>query len=354
MPRGPRTAVRFPEKLHHLAAALAGGAASATPLRLVAGDLDLLERNRVTAAVAHRAGQLEGAAALAEPLRPRLHLAAARVTILIETLRQVADVLGAAGVPWTPIKGGDLAFRAYDLAEDRDFGDLDILVAERHRATAATALAAAGWRPTFDETHPVIEQYLRDEEYCAPFVGPFGLLLELHYRLWGAAPAGLADGVLAESAADPQLAPLGRRITGAHAFIVAGFHVWTVPPPRAISNWWDLQRLASRGGATFAASVVAAARRWGVQLPVGMAAATAASLWPEEALSAIANQLLVKLRPSERALAAWGVRRGPDNVPYGSVVLARLLARRPSRHGWRSVWRRIWPHPAVRLMDGGA
>ena len=281
-------------------------------------------------------------------LRERFFRAAARVALLSQTLQIVGNALGSRGIAWAPIKGGDLAFRAYEQPEDRDFGDLDVLVAEPDRKRATAALADSGWLAALAPSEAT-EAFLRDEHYCASFSHQTGVLLELHHRLWGAVPTGLADEVIQSATPDPDLAPTGRRVSAAHAFVIAAFHVWMVPPPRAISNWWDLQRLAATGRPDLAHAVVEIARRWELQLPVGMAALASASLWPEPEPGEIARELLADLRPSERAVLGWCVRRGADATPFGSVVLARLLAGRPSRHGWRSVWRRFWPHPALRF-----
>ena len=343
-------AIPFGDDLQRLAEALTAGSDRLHDLEAVAADTDLLERNRVLPAVARRLRGLGRGGRSPELLRARFFRAAARVALLTQTLQSVGDALGSRGIAWAPIKGGDLAFRAYEHPEDRDFGDLDVLVAEHDRERATAALEDAGWLAALAPSEAT-EAFLRDEHYCASFSHPLGVLLELHHRLWGAVPTGLAEEVIQSTTPDPALAPTGRRISPAHAFVIAGVHVWMVSRPRALSNWWDLQRLAVRYPDGLGDDVAAVARRWELQLPVGLAALASASLWPDEpALVAIADDLLDDLRPSERVVVARCVRKGVDAVPFWSVVLARLLAGRPSRHGWRSVWRRLQPHPALRAQ----
>ena len=339
----PRLAAVEPDA-RRLAGVLAKGQAS---LDRADEDIDLLERHRVAAAVARRRMLADGAGAIASELRWHLHRSAARIAMMIDTLDRVGAALGGAGIQWAPIKGGDLAFRAYEFPEDREFADLDILIDEQDREAAASALRSSGWR-TARERSPVMEEYLRQEGYCQAFAPPSGILVELHHRLWGAVPAGLAGEVMRDATPDPSLGPSGRRVSTAHAFAIAAFHIWTVDPPRAFSNWWDLGRLITVGGPTLAGEVGRIAGRWELQLPVGLAALVVATLWPDDALRGTAEELLRGLKTSERTLMNLCARKGSDAVPFWSMVLARLLAGRPSRHGWRSVWRRVSPHPAIR------
>lgn len=310
-------------------------------------SLALMERHRVAPAVARRLRSRGCAPAPGDPLQRLYYRAAARVAVLKQALESVGDALGPAGVRWAPIKGGDLAFRVYDQPEDRQCGDLDVLVAEDDRETAVAALEHAGWLAA--RRHTAAEQrYLRDEAYCQALSHPLGGLLEVHFRLWGAAPAGLAAEVLAAAKPDSRLGSTGARISLAHAFVLATFHAWAVPPPRPIATWWDLERVSRAAGESIASEIVDIGRRWSLHLPIAMAAAAAASLWRQPACAKIAEELRRELRWPERVVLAWTRRFGVDATPYGAVVFARLLARRPSRHGWRSVWRHFVPHPALR------
>jgi len=336
-----------------LATALASEPSSPAWMTVADGDVELLERNRVAAAVAVRTMIAGGGGEISPVLHWRLRNGAARVAMLLDTLDRISEALGGAEIAWAPIKGGDLAFRAYEHPEDRDFGDLDVLIAEHDRRRAVSALRASGWRNGHEEDS-LMEAYLHDEGYCETFTHSSGIPVELHHRVWGSVPAALGDEVMAAAMPDPSLGASGRRVTVAHAFVIAAFHVWTVAPPRALSNWWDLERLARLGGAALVGDIEQFAGRWELQLPVGLAALVAGSLWPRDVFRSLAQHLLGDLRLSERILVHWCARRGADAVPFWSMVLARLLAGRPSRHGWRSVWRRLRPHPALRASRRGA
>lgn len=248
-----------------------------------------------------------------------------------------AAALGDAGVPWVLIKGCDLAFRVYERPEERPFGDIDLLVAEDDYPRAKAALAAAGWGAFFAGERS--ESYFLEEGYAWALVDSAGLLVEVHLRLWGLVPAGLAPALLAVAAPDPSLGITGRRLPLAHAWLLAAVHGWLNPPPRPLISWWDLERIgAADPGIAIAAAALAEV--WDLQLPAGLAAAQAAELWGSEPNRAIAERLLGGLRLPERLIA----RHTPS---LRAIVLARLLSGRASRAGWRSLPRQVWAHPGV-------
>lgn len=343
---GQPPALGFPDDLRRLASGLAGGDGGSLDLRFSAADITMLQSNRVAAAVARRLRDSRPGNPVGSQLDALLYRAAGKVALLAHTLEMVGEAFARHRIEWAPIKGGDLAFRVYEQPEDRDVGDLDVLIREPDREAAIAALVDSGWVSAQERT-ALWERYQREEGYCASFCHPNGLMLELHHRLWGAAPSGLPDEVMRDSRGAAELGKTARRAAPEHAFVMAALHAWMVPPRRPISTWWDLQRLTIQDDASLAGDVVTVASRWGLELPVGLAAVASASLWRSEALIAISSSLLARLRPSERILAWWCCKRGTDAVPYWSVVFARLLAGRPSRHGWRSVWRRVLPHPGL-------
>jgi hypothetical protein len=256
-----------------------------------------------------------------------------------DRLRGLGAALGAAGVPWLPLKGCDLGTRAYRNPEERPVGDIDVLVPRADLPRVQAALRAAGWRGLADS--PRMERYLRDEGYAWQAQDSAGLLLEVHVRLWGIVPAGLGAALLAAAVPDPTLGSSGRRLPLAHAWLVAAVHSWLNPPPRPLLSWWDLERIAAAEPA-LADAAVRLAEAWDLQLPAGLAAAQVAQLWPSAPNRTIAERLLGGLRPLERLAA----RRG-EAVGLKSIVLARLLSGRASRAGWRSLPRRVWSHPGI-------
>lgn len=260
----------------------------------------------------------------------------------------MAETLAAEGVAWAPIKGWDLGARVYPTREERPVGDADLLVGpgwERARA----ALEAGGWTPLVRGRR--IDRYLAEEGYAWQATDGGGALLELHFRLWGLVPDGLAPALLAAAEPAGELGAAGRRLTLAGAWLIAAVHAWLNPPPRPLLGWWDLERIAASSDSSLSAEVVALAERWGLQLPAGLAAAQAAALWDRDAHRThprIADELLGRLRAPERVLARRArASQGTDALGLGPLVLCRLLARRPSRAGWRSLPRQVWAHPGV-------
>ena len=50
-----------------------------------------------------------------------------------DRLRGVGEALGAAGIPWLPLKGCDLGARAYRDPEERPVGDIDMRLLAWHQ-----------------------------------------------------------------------------------------------------------------------------------------------------------------------------------------------------------------------------
>jgi len=299
--------------------------------------------------------------ARASRLQPALALAAERLSVephdewrrqlqsamtawlLVErTAARVSEVLAAAGVRWAPIKGFDVGRRFYEPREQRSTSDLDLLIDTASLPRARQALESAGWSGL--ETGRRLERYLREEGYAWQAVGEASVLLEVHFRLWGAVPEGLEDEVLMESldALDPGG---GRRLTPAHAFVLGAVHGWTQDLPRSLNDWRDLDRIARQEPRELAANVVAITRRWSLQLPVALSAAVVERLWSGDVSREILAALTPDLQRGEERLLRQLSADGIDAVSWSRIVWARLMAGRPSRAGWRTVWRRIWAHP---------
>lgn len=336
-----------------LAAALAGDREALASLAADPAGAELAQLHRLGPALALRARRLGvDGPAVASWHRSLMALAAHRLRIE-DRLAVAAAALGEAGIPWVPIKGCDLGARVYDRPEERPVGDVDILLARDDLPRARAALGAAGWRTLHESGR--VEEYLRDEGYAWQAVDSTGLLLEVHVRLWGLVPPGLARALLAASVPDPSLGASGRRLPLPHAWLLAAVHSWLNPPPRPLLGWWDLERIAAAAVADTAADTaaqdladeaVALATAWDLQLPAGLAAAEAARLWSSEPNRGIAGRLLAGLRPLERR-AARRAEHGADGLALEWIVLARLLSGRASRAGWRSLGRRVWAHPGV-------
>lgn len=329
---------------HRLAAALAGATGALEALAFEDEDGALARRHRIGPALyfAASAGGIEGPGVAA--WRRDMASIAAHYMVLDAALVRIAAVLAAVGVDWIPIKGYDLASRVYARAEERVTSDLDLLIAAADLEGGRRALRADGWEDV--SPGPLARRYLREEGYAWQAVGANGVLLELHFRLWGSVPEGLAAEMTEASTADAALPAGGRRLTPHHAYLAAAAHLWLSPPPRAVGSWRDLERLAATVP-DLADEVVATARRWDLQLPVALASEVAAQLWGDATCRRIATELEGDLQPPERLALAAARRRDPARASLASLALARLVAGRRSRHGWRTVWRRLWAHPGL-------
>jgi hypothetical protein len=340
----------FPATDFFLARALEGPADEAAMAMARLAELDpdgrRAERAKLAAALALAARRLDvGDHPVRGAWRSALHAQAARNFLLDDAAERVGQALGEAGIDFAPIKGFDLAGRVYAEREERRMADLDVLVAEEALAPARAALQAAGFRGLRDDARA--EDYLRREGYAWPAWSPRGILVELHFRLWGTAPAALAPAVLRAAPIDPALGPTARRLRLEHAFLLAAFHGWLDPPPRPLAFLRDLRRIcvaATVADDTFAEKVVDQAVALEVALPTALAATLMAELFAEPLGTSIADGLRPHLRGAER-----GIQADPA-LSLRRLTLARLRARRPTRHGWRVVARALWPHPAV--VDG--
>jgi hypothetical protein len=334
-----------------LAVCLAGDPGALAALAADPAGAELAKLHRVGPALALRARRLgiEGPSADSWH-RSLLGVTAHRLRIE-DRMALLGTALGRAGVAWVPIKGCDLASRVYGRPEERPAGDVDILIAETDYPRARAALEEAGWRSMAPGAR--IDAYLLEEGYAWQAVDPTGLLLEVHHRLWGMVPSGLAPALLAAAGPDPALGPTARRLPLAQAWLVAAVHVWLNPPPRPLLAVWDLERIAA-ASPDLTDDAVCLAVEWDLQLPAVLSAAYAAGLWASDPNRRIADRLMETLRPAERLTTRRALEGGIESTSLESIVLARLLSLRASRAGWRSLPRRIWAHPGIVEMETSA
>lgn len=330
-----------------LASALEGDAEALRALLADGASGELARRHRTGPALYRHARLLDATGPALDAWRHEARTSAARHLALAAVLDDAAQALEGAGVAWAPLKGFDLATRFEDRGEQRPTGDLDLLVAPTDLETGREALLAAGFQG-FEET-PRSGAYLREEGYAWQATHPSGVLLELHFRLWGLVPEDFAAGVLERARPEATLPPGGRRLRLADAYVVAAVHLWLDPPPRKLLAFYDLPRLAEHlEEADETDEVVEAAADGDLELPVALAAEVSSALWRRDACGEVVRRLAARLRTAERFFAARLRRRGLAAAPLHAIVLARLLARRRSRHGLpRTVGRRLWPHPGT-------
>jgi hypothetical protein len=329
-----------------LASALAGDPDALAALAADPAGAGLAQLHRLGPALALRARRLGIEGPSVDAWRRSLMGVTAHRLRIDEGLARLGSVLGAAGVPWLPIKGSDLGSRVYDRPEERPAGDVDVLVAHADYLRARSALEAAGWRSLASGAR--IDAYLLEEGYAWQATDPTGLLLEVHHRLWGVVPRGFGQAMVEAAEPDPALGPTARRLPLAHAWLIAAVHVWLNPPPRPLLAAWDLERIAAPA---LVEEIVELALDWDLQLLAALAAEYAGSLWPSEPHRRIADRLMETLRPAERLAARRALEGGVESASLESIVLARLLSRRSSRAGWRSLFRRFWAHPGIVEME---
>jgi len=331
-----------------LASALAGDREALLDLLRCERAADLLVADRLAPALAVRCAELGLEGPNLQSWKRQLYASAGIETVFEGIVHRLGETLGQAGIAWAPVKGMGLIGTVYRSPGERPTGDVDILVSASNLEAAVAALARDGWQSVAEGE--LAWRYLHAEGYAWQATRSEGVLLELHFRLWGSVPEALGEAVLARAFPDPALGPTARRLRLADAYVLAAVHTWLTPAPRPLVCWWDLQRIVEAGNADLADTVIEQARTWGLELFVGPCAAIAAGLWGHETNHRVAG-LLEELRAPE-AVALRLVRHlGPDRVPLGALILARLLAGRPSRAGWRSVYRQVWAHPGVVAMS---
>jgi len=309
----------------------------------------LVGRHRMAPALAIQAHASWISGPSVDKWRRGLLLSMARWLCLREEIKRVGETLGREGVTWIPLKGNDLATRVYDHPEERPVSDLDILIAGSDYFKARAALEAEGWAGLYPGTR--FDRFILEEWHHWVARNQRGFVLELHIRLWNLVPPGLEAELIEKAGPDPTLGPGGRRIRLSHAFVVAGVQAQINHTPRPLLSWWDLVRIAQRTGKTLAPEVVELARRWEVQLPVSLAAATAAELWQNDACREIASDLAHDMRLPELVAQRRALQGGIDALSRRDLALARLLSFRGRRGGLGGLRRMVWPHPGVVERD---
>ncbi|MCP4656670.1 MAG: nucleotidyltransferase family protein [bacterium] len=330
---------------HQTAAALDGDDEALAALAREDPTGAIARRHRIGAALYLRASRRNLRGPAVEAWHRDLFSASTQYLRLSDALERVATVLAAAGIDWIPLKGYDLATRVYADPEERPTADLDLLIAAADFVPARRRLESAGWRGLAGGKFA--ERYLAEEGYAWQATDATGILLELHFRLWGCVAEDLAAVLIDGSTPDPSLPPAGRRLALPHAFLVAAVHAWLGPRDRGAGVWWDLVRICEASSPALVDEVIRTARHGDLQLLVGLAAEVASELWRHDGCRRIAEALARELRGPERLEAALVRRRGLSGCSFATLQAARLASRRRSRSRWRAPWRRIWAHPGA-------
>ena len=261
-------------------------------------------------------------------------------------LERAGDYLGRAGVPWVPLKGADLAFRAYDSPDDRPASDLDILVAPEHLGSALASLRAAGWKDRW-ETTPGYLAFVGEEAHNWSLVCPEGVMVEVHFRLWGFLPSSLI-GVMLDGAS--QAGRWGRSqhlLQPADAAIVSAAHAWAqIGPYPPLTELTDLFRIGLYfDGQALARGLVEHTKIGRTEALVGAMLRRVVDFAGGRGLDSSIDALQARAAIVERL--AWRALQphAGSAAAVGAGLLLRLILGRPSRQSWRSFSRRLHPHP---------
>lgn len=278
--------------------------------------------------------------------------------LLDATCRSAADALDRAGIAFVALKGAALGPAVYGEPALRPMTDVDLLVLPRDKERALDALAAAGFRrPSARE-----EAFWAESYYNLPLVAPREeagdgegegeAKLELH---WSIAQEGRhapdVDGILARArrvdAGGRSLAVPGAVDLLLHQSLHLSYHYYEP----ALIWLYDLALL--HRDPPDPRETIERARRWGMRLPLALAAAQVEKAFPgtvSEPFRRLAEKsprarLLLSLAGSTAPLAlleGWDRRR--RQLVYAIATLDHPSQMARSVSSWAS---RAWRHGDV-------
>lgn len=264
--------------------------------------------------------------------------------LLRSRLHVVNKLFHEAGIDWMPIKGMDTSKRFFEFPEDRPMSDIDILVRHKAYHESRAILESHGWSSPYKQRDKW-DKYIEAEGYNWQMIDRMGVLLELHFRLWGFVPESLTEEIWMMAQKTSLSESTSWSMSPAHVFVVAAIHFWL--SKRMLLRLWELHRIANKATASFVDDVVAITNRHGLQLPVLLTCEKTHTLFSNEECGLIAGELRKVLRYPEKRLFLQVPKGGLSTITLEKVYLARLLSNRPNRMGWKSIFRRIWPHGAI-------
>ena len=261
-----------------------GTGATASLLTLVRGDdripalddddwADLLRLATAQRLLSWLAVQLAGREGVPDYIAARLR--AVRQEQAVHQLRMLADlsqigpVLDAAGVPWLVVKGPALGASAYGIPEEREYGDLDLLVSPAGFGTCLDLLAEQGGQLQ-DRNWPMIRRTARGE---LTVTLARGTSLDLHWHLLNTPVLRCSfsldtDDLLSrrgEVAVDdqriPALDPVDEMVYVALHAVLAGAHqlVWLLDVAQLVRRTSDWNAVVDRAVETGTAMTLAVA-----------------------------------------------------------------------------------------------
>jgi hypothetical protein len=190
------------------------------------------------------------------------------------------------------------------------------------------------------------EEFLAERGFVWPARLEGGLRLALFGTLWPWVPERMQREMIARSSQDGSLGKGANRCSLVDAYLAIAVAVWHGRRPRSLLRFWELHRLLESGERAVARDVYREARRLGLHLPVGMAAALASGLWGHEGSRQVA-ELLNELSHWERGAGALLRAMGPEAAVARGFYLSPLLSGRDLRGGWQHLEKALWAHPGL-------
>jgi hypothetical protein len=112
--------------------------------------------------------------------RERLHGCRRRAAVMELARDRVLAVLRAAALDPVTLKGAGLATTVYDEPSERDYGDIDLLLAEHEIDRAVMTLGSHGFHVPGGEA---MESGYREHHFHVHVQRPDGIIVELHWEL---------------------------------------------------------------------------------------------------------------------------------------------------------------------------
>jgi hypothetical protein len=281
---------------------------------------------------------------------------------LERTLRDVADALDQASVPFRLVKGPALAHRCYADPAQRVFADLDLIVAGPRLREASTVLArAVAAEPVLPELRPGFDERFGKETLLRSAStpdAPAGLEIDVH-RTPVAGALGLAVPVAELLRGDSEILLGGRAIpivSGVPALLVACYQATVADRVPRLAAARDLVALVltdapepvgvvATAGRWQARAVVAAAVTWSVAtLDLAGSLGTPGTSDPGTAALRDLWCWAHRYRPTRRERLLLAAHRAPGSVYWRQ--LAGVLVIRGAGDRARYLFALIWPQRA--------
>lgn len=271
-----------------------------------------------------------------------------------------ADRLGELGIEFRVLKGVASAHIDHHRPEQRQFGDLDLLVRGEDLPRVVAVYESQGWTRRFPEPRPGFDRrFTKSVSLSGPAEvdvhrmivdRPLGSRLPLD-ELWAQSTSFIVGGVSLQA------------LSAADRLIHASAHAVLGPPPIRLSTMSDIGCLLV-SATTDPEHVFERAERWGLRHVVAEAVTRTVSLvwwpdgvdpgWSSEVAPSLGDSVLeASHRRSESsavrsALAMATVGGWSDRVAYGASLVApsstsmssRLRRGRRAAAQWRAAWRR--------------